>query len=335
MTASPATALPQRVRDFPFPFPQEVYRYTANVQPAPALEPTAAGGWGTTTIVADEFYASELAERAEILAADPERSITLPHMETAAWDAVVYCLRGLAESLPESVRVSVDGVQVHYENDLLGITTDFTIGDASTLPLDPLTWIGMQVQEDICLLDQRDGALWLDAGLVTFPADWSVTFDIGMSFLEFHGPVPRVHEAGIMPAAEQFLMRLTPQQDYRRTNWTLTIDRRMDVSTEQYQVWGPDRRLLRADEIGERVHLRVEVQHLIRLPVSGAVMFLIRTYMLPLSEVVAVPEWAARAHEVLAELPDDIADYKGIIRYRPMVVAWLAQQTSAGSQLAA
>ncbi len=145
-------------------------------------------------------------------------------------------------------------------------------------------------------------------------------------------PCRRVHEAGIMPAAEQFLMRLTPDQAYRRTNWTLTIDRRLDVSTELYDVWGKDRRLLRPEEVGERVHLRVEVQHLVRLPVSGAIMFLIRTYMLPMEQLVLVPAWAERTRAVLDELPEDMADYKGIIRYRDMVVDWLDAALAAGGR---
>lgn len=327
----PGAALPARIARFPFPFPREIYRYSANVQAAPTLEPTAAGGWGDVIVEVDEHYPAELAERDRILQHDPARSITLPHMTEAAWDAVLYLLTELHAAQPSATRLRIDGDLVHWENDLTGTAISFVVGDASSLPTDPLTWIGTQVQEDVCLLDQRDGALWLDAGLVTFPADWSVAFDIGLSFLEFHGPVPRVHEAGVMPAAEQFLMRLTPEQAYRRTNWTLTIDRRMDVSTEEYPVWGRDRRLLTLEEVPSRVHLRVEVQHLIRLPVSGAVMFLIRTSMLPLEEVVLVPGWARRTRDVIAELPDDMADYKGIVRYRPLVVQWLDAHVGAAA----
>lgn len=323
------STLPPAVSGFPFPFPKDEYRYSANVQPAPAFEPTDAGGWGATAIDIDEFYEEELAERAAILAADPDRCLTLPHMTEAVWDAVLWNLDALTQARPDAMRLTLDGDRVHWENDLLGQVVDFTVGDASTLPsADPLAWIGSQVQDEICLLDQREGHLWLDAGLVTFAADWSMAFDVGMAFQEFHGPVPRAPAAGIFAAAEQFLMRLTPAQAYRRTNWTLTIDRRLDVSTEQYHVWGKDRRLLTQDEVGERVHLRVEVQHLIRLPVSGAIMFLIRTYMLPMEQLVLVPSWAHRTRAVLAELPDDMADYKGIIRYRQHVVGWLDDHLS-------
>ncbi len=318
--------LPERITRFPFPFPHDQYRYSANVQPAPARQDTDAGGWGETIIDVDEHYLAELRERDRILAADPQRSVTLPHMREAAWDALIFCLEALHEARPGDTELRIDGDRVHWVNRLRPTALEFTIGDATTLPLDPLTWLGTQIQEDVCLLDQRDGALWLDAGLVTFAADWSLAFDIGMSFLEFHGPVPRVHEAGVMPAAERFLMALTPEQAYRRTNWTLTIDRRLDVSTETYDQWGRDRRLLTQPQVGERVHLRVEVQHLIRLPVSGAVMFLIRSSMLSMQELLLVPAWAQRTRDVIAELPQDMADYKGIARYRGLVVDWLDDQ---------
>ena len=38
-----------------------------------------------------------------------------------------------------------------------------------------------------------DGNLWLDAGMVTTQADWSLDFDLGMNFLEWHAPVPLAH----------------------------------------------------------------------------------------------------------------------------------------------
>jgi hypothetical protein len=182
------------------------------------------------------------------------------------------------------------------------------------------------VQEDIVLLDQRDGDLFGDAGVVTFAADWSFGFDVGMTFLEIHGPVPRLRETGVITRAREFLMRLQAGETHRRTNWSMTIGRRLDVSTELYHEWGPDRPMVGTvddETFGRLVHLRVEVQHLIRLPESAAICFLIRTYMLPLADLATVEPWRERAERVLAELPDDMADYKGIISYRDRAVAWL------------
>jgi hypothetical protein len=319
------------VRAFPFPFPRDAYRYSANVEPALAPRETEVGSWGRELIAVDGAYRDELAERARILAADPERCITLPHMTEAVWDAVDVVLSSMARDHPEHFALRRDGELVTWTNRPLGEETtfrpgdeaSFRTGDAPPRSVDPLAWLGAQVQEDICLLDQRDDELWLDAGILTFPADWSLAFDVGMSFREFHGPVPRAPEEGIFAKAERFLVRLQPGAPYRRTNWTLTVDGRLDTATELYDVWGRDRAAVTAENAGDRVFLRVEVQHLVRLPVSGAIMFLIATKMLPLREIALVPAWAERTRSVLAELPQDMTDYKGFARFRDHAVAWL------------
>ena len=324
------TVLPMsgRIAAFPFPFPEDRYRYSTNVEPAGSPHVTAAGQWGAAVVEIDDDYRAELAERAEILAADPTRHAVLPHMRPAAWDALLTLMRELATAYPGQMSLEqLGGDEWRWRNELLGECRDFRYGDEASLGQEPLAYITSQVQEDIALLDQRNDQLYVDAGVVTFAADWSFGFDVGMSFLEVHGPVPRVRKEGVITRAHDFLKRLQPHQPYRRTNWTMTIGRRLDVSTERYPDWGPDREMIRCvpdDEFGRLVHLRVEVQHLIRLPDSGALMFLIRTYMLPLEELATVELWRARAAQVFAELPDDMADYKGIIKYRDRAAQWLA-----------
>lgn len=315
------------VAGFPFPFPGDSYRYSTNVEPARHPVRTEAGHWGGALVDVDCHYHREIGARAAILAADPTRHAVLPHMRPAAWDAMLTLMRELAAAHPDDMRLCrVAGQVWRWENDLLGITQEFVYGDDGGLPAEPLRYICGQLQEDVVLLDQRGGQLFADAGVVTFAADWSFGFDVGMSFLEIHGPVPRIRRDGVITRAHDFLLRLQPHDPYRRTNWTLTVGRRLDVSTERYPEWGPDREMIRyADDetFGRLVHLRVEVQHLLRLPDSGAVMFLIRTYLLPLAELAAVEPWRRRTAAVLAELPDDMADYKGIIKYRARAARWL------------
>ncbi|MNY74089.1 hypothetical protein D3C86_2130340 [compost metagenome] len=62
-----------------------------------------------------------------------------------------------------------------------------------------------------------------------------------------------------------------------------------------------------------------------RLPRSNALLFGIRTYLISLEELASNPAWACRLHRVLRDLPEAIADYKGLTRYRPLVVDWLSQ----------
>jgi dimethylamine monooxygenase subunit A len=324
-TTHPRTgALPGRITSFPFPFPTDQYRYSTNVEPAGGANRTVAGTWGEHVLHVDEFYEPDSAECRALLAADPSRCQELPHMRPATWDAMTYVMSELQEAEPDAFSLErLDADTWRWRNQLLGIEQEFVYGDDRTLPTDPLRFIAPQVQDDLVLLDQREGALWADAGVVTAAADWSMRFDVGMSFLEIHGPVPRVHPAGVVNRAHEFLMRLQPGEAYRRTNWTMTIGRRLDTATETYPEWGPDRRLVLGQDIGARLHLRVEVQHLVRLPSSGAVLFLIRTYLLPLQDIARVPAWRDRLAAVLAELPEDMADYKGIARYRHAAVDWL------------
>ncbi|MEU6036731.1 DUF3445 domain-containing protein [Actinomadura sp. NPDC047616] len=316
-----------RIARFPFPFGSDTYRYTTNVEPARRRVATAAGAWGGPVIDVDDDYHAELAERRRVLARDPGRCVVLPHMRPAAWDALLFVLRELAAGHPGVMELRDDGAgRLRWRNDLLGVDQAFTVGDDGSVPGGPLRFAGSQAQEDLVLLDQREDALWADAGLVTFAANWSLAFDIGMSFAEVHGPVPRLHAAGVVDRAQRFLLRLAPGQEYRRTNWGMTVDRRLDTSAETYPHWGRDRRTVAegpAAELGDRLHLRVEVQHLVRLAPSGAVLFLIRTYLLSLADLATVPEWRRRFAAVLASLPDDLVDYKGLVRFRDAAVRWL------------
>jgi hypothetical protein len=318
----------EAIRRFPFPFPRDQYRYSANVERAATVVTTAVGAWGEHQVDIDDRYEAELDERARILARDPSRYQCLPHMAPAVWDALLTLMKELAQSYPDTMSLERVDPGWHWRNDRLGIDTTFVFGDESTLPAPPLRFIGDQIQEDVVLLEQREAQLWADAGIVTFAADWSIGFDAGMSFLQIHGPVPRIHTERIITRAHDFLMRLQPGQGYRRTNWTLTVDGKLDTSTETYPEWGKDRRIVELGplcDVGDRLFLRVEVQHLIRLAHSGAVMFLIRTYMLPLRAVASVPQWRTRLTRVLAELPEDMTDYKGLSRTRGPAVRWLTE----------
>ena len=171
--------------------------------------------------------------------------------------------------------------------------------------------------------------------MVTTQADWSLDFDIGMNFHEWHGPVPLAHEIGVFDRALKFLLNLQQGKPVRRLNWTMTINPRLDTSPENYHKWGPDRATVTPENVGNKVHLRCELQTLWRLPRSNAILFVIRCYLIKMEELVTVPKWARRFHRVLRDLPPQLVDYKGLTRYRPTTIEWLAkfddgQPTSPG-----
>jgi hypothetical protein len=313
---------PEAIRRFPFPFHEDKYMYAVNIEPH---VPGPKGSVYEFPIDIDEHYVSEMKDRELVLAADPGRCQALPHMMTAQWDMLELLMTSMARDYPEHFSLTQDGDRWHWINRPLGIDQKFTFGDASTLPYEPMEYIGRQCQGDFSIQDQRDGQLWMDAGIITTQADWSLDFDIGMNFFEWHGPVPLAHEAGVFDRALKFLLNLQVGRPVRRLNWTMTINPRLDTSPENYHKWGIDRTTVTPENVGDKVHLRVELQGLWRLPRSNAILFSIRCYLIKMKELVTVPKWGRRLPRVLATLPPEIADYKGLTRYRQMTIDWLSK----------
>jgi hypothetical protein len=163
----------------------------------------------------------------------------------------------------------------------------------------------------------------MDAGIITSQADWSLDFDVGMNFFEWHGPVPLAHEAGVFERALKFLLNLQIGSPVRRLNWTMTVNPRLDTSPENYPKWGKDRTTITPENVGEKLHLRVELQGLFRLPRSNAILFSIRGYLMSLEQIATVPKWGRRLPRVLKTLPPELIDYKGLVRYRQTAIDWL------------
>jgi hypothetical protein len=310
------------IRRFPFPFHEDKYMYAVNIEPHTAGP---AGSVFEFEIDVDEHYVSEMRDRALVLDEDPLRCQALPHMTMAQWDLVELLMTNMAKDYPEHFSLTKNGDQWRWINRPLEIDQTFTFGDMATLPYPPMEYITRQSQGDFCLIDQRDGNLWMDAGMVTTQADWSLDFDIGMNFMEWHGPVPLAHEIGVFDRALKFLLNLQIGRPVRRLNWTMTINPRLDTSPENYHKWGIDRTTVTRQNVGEKVHLRVELQGLWRLPRSNAILFTVRCYLLRLDEVATIPKWGRRLHRVLKTLPPELVDYKGLSRYRDTTVDWLSK----------
>ncbi|EUC15397.1 heme-dependent oxidative N-demethylase family protein [Paraburkholderia hospita] len=306
---------------FPFPFPEDKYMYSVNIEPhvkdgnSPVFR---------STFDIDEHYVAECRERALMLERDPLRCQVLDHMGPAQWDTLELIMESLAEDYPGHFLLERNGDQWKWTNRPLGLEQSFTFGDDSTLPCAPFEYITRQAQGDFVLIDQRDDNLFMDGGMVTTQADWSLDFDLGMNFVEWHGPVPLAHQAGIFERALKFLLRMQLGAPVRRLNWTMTVNPRLDTSPESYPEWGPDRASVTPQNIGDKLHLRVELQTLFRLPRSNAILFGVRCYLIALGDLARVPKWGKRLHRVLSSLPPELAEYKGITRYRQTAIDWLA-----------
>ena len=315
------------INRFPFPFHKDSFMYSVN------MEQHSGGPEGSVyekRFDVDEHYLSEMKDRVMVLDEDPLRCQSLPHMNLAGWDLLELIMISKSEDYPELFELHRDGSRWRWINRPMQIDDSFVFMDNSTLPYPPMEYITRQAQGDFCLLDQRDNNLWMDAGMVTTQADWSLDFDIGMNFFEWHAPVPRAHEMGIFKRALKFLLAIQQGTPARRLNWTLTVNPLLDTSPENYHKWGIDKASLTPDNVGEKQYLRVELQTFFRLPRSNALVFPIRCYLIKFADVVTIPKWGRRLHRVLRDIPDDLATYKGFINNRHLLVDYLSQFDDGG-----
>ena len=312
----------EAIKRFPFPFPEDTYMYSVN------MEPHTKGPKGAVTehtFDIDEHYVSECLDKAKTLELDRGRYAVLPHMMDAQWDFLELTMESLSADYPDLFTLKKDGKNWSWENKPLNIKKSFVFGDASTLDMDPFEYMSRQVQGDFVLLDQRNETLYADGGFITSQADWSLNFDVGMAWHEWHGPVPQVTKLGVMDRALKYLMSIQLGAPVRRLNWTMTINPRLDTSPENYPLWGGDRNTITPENVGNKVHLRVELQTLFRLPRSNGLLFSIRCYLINMEDLTTFPRWAKRFHRVLRDLHPDLAEYKGLVKFRETTVKWLSK----------
>ncbi len=305
----------EKNRVFPYPFGEhDVYRYSNNAIP---LNPPIA-------IEVTESYIEEMNLKRELLKKHPERCYySEPHTMGAQWEALDLILHQLAKYYPETFKLVTNDDHWIFTNQQTGEKQSFTFGDQSTLNMEPLDFVGRHVQEDLILMMQRDGDLFLDAGQLCFPANWSLYFDAGMSFKEIHTPIPGFKSESLDERILQFLMRIEPGSPWWRKNWSLMAGNRLDTSLETFAEWGQARKKVTKENVGELVHLRVEVQKLFRLPKSNGILFTIHTHMLALEDFIQHTPWLKQFSAILKELPEFITDYKGISLYREVVLEYL------------
>ncbi|MDN4075061.1 heme-dependent oxidative N-demethylase family protein [Fictibacillus terranigra] len=306
--------LTREMDSFPYPFKGEQYRYSNNS--VPMTRPS--------SIEITPRYTEEIQLKRNLLNNYPERCFqTMPHTLKGQWEAVDLVTEHLAAFFPSQFALQKNGDHWTFENKLLGEAFTFTYGDETTIPYQPLDFIGRHVQEDLIFMLERDGDLHLDAGQLCFPANWSLAFNLGMRFKEIHHPIPGFKEEELDERILRFLMRMEAGSPWERLNWSLMAGNKLDTSLETFHEWGKERKNVTEVNAGDLVHLRVEVQKLFRLPQSNGILFTIHTHLLAIKDLAANRDWLQQFYHILKELPEHIAEYKGIALYQKPLLSYL------------
>jgi hypothetical protein len=187
---------------------------------------------------------------------------------------------------------------------------------------DLLSTVALWLQEDLCLLAPT-APVTIIAGSVCFPSRWNLPEKFGQASPAIHAPVPQFATT-IGPAAHSFLERLTVEKPIWRLNWTLH-----DSATLFAPHPVPGRDDLTPANVLANVFLRVERQTLRRLPVTGAVVFTIRTHLNPILDAIPTPETTRLLLQTLELLPAEVATYRGMAKFiAPLKTALAARLNS-------
>jgi hypothetical protein len=302
---------------FPFPFKGNSYRYSNN---SVALQS------GNILDITPEYF-EEIEKKRHILNTTHNRSYqSFNHSLEAQWEILEMVLDEMCKLYPNYFNLEKRENLWFFENYLLNEKQEFMFGDASTLPYEPLDFIGRHVQEDLVYVAQRDSDLYMDAGQICFPANWSIAFDLGMTFTEWHSPVPHFSDSGMSEKVKGFLMRMEAGKPWTRLNWTLTVEPILNTFPENHHDWGLKKDKITVENVGELVHLRTEDQRLFRLPQSNGILFSIHTHLIPMEELRKNEKWLQQCHQVLVDLPDYMAEYKGFNSYKDKLISYLDKE---------
>ena len=217
-------------------------------------------------IVVDDAYAAQMAERAQLMATKP--------------DAIHATTPGAEAAIEELREVVLDALPAGFARDS-GVVT---CPDGRQVREDgpPLAVLNAVVQEDLLLLDRRGAEHVLIAGLLCFPAHWTLSQKIGRPLTRIHRPIPAYDDA-LAGRVQRLFDRAPPG----RPMWRANVLPHDEAILHRPRPEGATRPTSRPPR-----YIRSERQTILRLPQTGAVLFAVHTYVVPVERL--SPEQAAR-----------------------------------------
>ncbi|KIW10576.1 hypothetical protein PV08_11540 [Exophiala spinifera] len=195
------------------------------------------------------------------------------------------------------------------------------------LPEDPMQSCARLVQDDLAIMIERpDGQYYLLAGAILLAGFWRLEDKLGMPLSEIHtsGDVPQYREK-LEKGMMNFFRRLKPEELVARNNYFLQVDEDLawshSIGSEDSD--GISWNTAEKNRAIEHHYFRSERQTLRRLPKSGGVVFTIRTYFHPITEIAEEDYVPGRLASAVRSWGSDVSRYKGKEKYEEVLLEYL------------
>jgi len=239
------------------------------------------------------------------------RSDLIKNHRNGVWQALPGSYEAIEETLEYIVKFLTKRYPQYFQrpkrnpNYIHNKITNKTFKVVAPYDQHPLEVAAQLVMEDINLLMQGDGAdreYYLRASFSMGPAGWDIEERIGWPLRRIHHPVPMWQEKLRKPM-DKFFCNLPVSDPVQRNTFFMQVDDTM-FQQKPFPDWLPSPPKV------EDIRIRIERQTLRRLPRSQAILFMVRTYLLPVVDLANEKEVLYSFREAVNAFPPEMAKYK-------------------------
>ncbi|EXJ86678.1 alpha-1,2-mannosyltransferase [Capronia epimyces CBS 606.96] len=299
------------------PLPYRPFRYGPKYFVTMGLRNVKWDDW----IELDNHYPRFHADKARrIKERGPKCCRTAPEAYPAAVELLEELREYLCDRYPTLYQRTDKGVKNLWSGEELDTTS-------RPLPEDPMQTCARLTQDDLAIMIERaDGQYYLLAGAILLAGFWRLEDKYGMPLSEIHtsGEVPQFREK-LEKGMLNFFRRLKPEELISRNNYFLQVDEDLawsqSIGSEDSD--GISWNTAEKNRAIEHHYFRSERQALRRLPKSGGVVFSIRTYFHPITEIAEEDYVPGRLASAVRSWGDDVSRYKGKAKYEDVLLEYL------------